>query len=220
MTPKERKARCTAASRFHSRGHYYYYARAKLALDPAYPAMARQLRGSRLPILDVGCGIGLLAAYLRAHGEVMPIRAFDIDCKKIGWAKDHLRLPDVELFLGDAANLPQHSGDVVILDILHYFSPASLRLFLDEVAARVAPGGQALIRCGIRAGNWRYVLTLAEEWMVNLSGWIPKCGWHFPTQSQVLEPFLEKGFTARVRPMWGRTPFNSYLFEFVRSTNA
>ena len=48
----------------------YYYTLAKLRSDPLYPGVLQALRGSDAPLLDLGCGLGLLAHALRlpAHG--------------------------------------------------------------------------------------------------------------------------------------------------------
>lgn len=216
MSLKESIARKRTASYFRSNNNYYYYAKSKLFLDPVYPMIAQRLQGSYTPLLDIGCGTGLLATYLRAHREIMPITALDIDDKKIQWAQQHLQLPAISFSVGDALSLPEHHGDVVILDILHYFQPQDLVLFLIQVSDRIAPGGRALIRCGIREAHWRYYATLIEEWIVKVTRWIPTSGWNFPLVSEVSEPFLQRGFSMKMQPMWGKTPFNSYLFEFHR----
>src|SRR5690606_9789718 len=40
------------------------YVAAKVKTDPLYGAVYDELRGSDLPLLDLGCGLGLLAFYL------------------------------------------------------------------------------------------------------------------------------------------------------------
>ena len=65
----------------------YYYAIGKITLDPAYPAVAKALGKSTLPLLDLGCGMGLLAAYLRASGHCAPLVGWDLDEEKIEIAK-------------------------------------------------------------------------------------------------------------------------------------
>ena len=42
-----------------------HYAGRKLRRDPIFPAAYELLRESNEPLLDVGCGVGLLAFYLR-----------------------------------------------------------------------------------------------------------------------------------------------------------
>ena len=55
------------ASRF-PRGWLRSYVKSKLRRDPIFPAAYELLHGSKGPILDVGCGVGLLAFYLRERG--------------------------------------------------------------------------------------------------------------------------------------------------------
>ncbi|MFO1474213.1 MAG: class I SAM-dependent methyltransferase [Lysobacterales bacterium] len=74
----------------------YYYVRGKLASDPLYPGVVAALRGSDAPLLDLGCGIGLLAHALRADGQAMRYAGVDFDADKIVVAKTaanaHLKL--------------------------------------------------------------------------------------------------------------------------------
>jgi hypothetical protein len=35
---------------------------------------------------------------------------------------------------------------------------------------------------------------------------------HYPSIDEVTAPFRARGLSVEVRPLWGRTPFNSYLF--------
>jgi 2-polyprenyl-3-methyl-5-hydroxy-6-metoxy-1,4-benzoquinol methylase len=63
------------------------YVAAKLRTDPLYTALADQLRGSDLPLLDLGCGLGLLAFFLRAEGIEVPIHGLDYDPRKIESAR-------------------------------------------------------------------------------------------------------------------------------------
>ena len=76
-----------AAARYKPWPNLYFYAMGKIALDPAYPAVVSLLRDSQRPLLDLGCGMGLLAAYLRANGHRAPILGFDVDEEKIGVAQ-------------------------------------------------------------------------------------------------------------------------------------
>lgn len=211
-----RTARNEAAGRYRTWPYFYYYAHGKIALDPAYPEVARQLSESSRPLLDIGCGMGLLASYLRANGHRGAIRGMDLDARKIGVASQVLGEERTKFETANALDLPDHSGDVVMLDVLHYFNDTDQQLLLRKIARSVAPGGVALIRGALAEPNWRYALTRAEEWFVQFSRWIPKSGWNFPTRDEVSHAFLGKGFSIEVSPMWGITPFNSYLFTFRR----
>lgn len=211
-----RAARNQAAARYRSWPRFYFYAHGKIALDPAYPEVARQLSESSHPLLDLGCGMGLLASYLRATGHRPAILGMDLDEEKIGLASQVLEGERTRFRAANALDFPEHRGDVVMLDVLHYFDDAEQQALLRKIARSVPPGGVALIRGALAESNWRYAMTRAEEWFVQFSRWIPTSGWNFPTREEVGRAFLEEGFTAEVSPMWGITPFNSYLFTFRR----
>src|SRR5690606_33465604 len=76
-----------APPRWHGNRTHYFYARAKLRSDPLYRGVVDALRGSDAPLLDLGCGIGLLAHALRAGGVSMPYRGVDNDARKIESAR-------------------------------------------------------------------------------------------------------------------------------------
>ena len=65
----------------------YYYTLAKLRTDPLYPGVLDALRGCDAPLLDLGCGLGLLAHALRVDGQAMPYLGVDIDAPKIERAR-------------------------------------------------------------------------------------------------------------------------------------
>ena len=206
-----------AAARYRPWPSLYYYAIGKIALDPAYPVVASILRGSQHPLLDLGCGMGLLAAYLRATGHRAPILGLDVDQRKIDVAQQVLAGASEKFRARDAMNFPEHSGDLVMLDVLHYFNDKDQQRLLKKIAASIAPRGIALIRLALNESNWRFAATKFEEWFVHFSRWIPTCGWNFPMRAEVLKPFDQEGLDCDVRPMWGLTPFNSHLFTIRRS---
>jgi len=207
-----------AAMRFQNFCFLHGYAKGKAAWDPAYPAVADILRDSARPLLDVGCGVGLLAAYLRESGCNQSILGIEPDAGKITSACDLVasHYPDLDFRVGDARSLPHFSGDVVLLDVLHYMKPAEQRSVMESVAARIAPGGCALIRTTFRDSSWRYFATMIEEGFVRASGWIRGGHCHFPTRQEVGAAFQSPALSVSVRPMWGKTPFNSHLIE-IRS---
>lgn len=194
----------------------FCYAEGKTALDPAYPATHETLGDSRLPLLDLGCGIGLLSAFLWARGYRAEMLGIDADAKKIRIASRALAGTTARFAAGDAGSFPPHSGNVVALDVLHYFDDDAQQEWLRRIAASVAPGGVAILRVTLHEPNWRHAMTKAEEWLIHRSRWIPWAGWNFPTRDEVCAPFRDAGFSVEVRPMWGWTPFNGYLFTFRR----
>lgn len=198
-----------AAARFRRWKNLYYYAHGKMLLDPAYPWIAEELKNSRHPLLDIGCGAGHLTAFLRAAGHAAPITGVDVDVNKIAVAREVL--PDCEFLAADARELPAHSGDVVMLDVLHYFEPEVRHQLLAAIANRLGDSGTCHLRVTIRDGSWRFRVTRMEEWFVKASGWIPFASIGFPTRDELEESAAAAGLRFDIRPMWGWTPFNSYL---------
>lgn len=208
------------AARFARPSSLWCYIIGKLALDPAYHTVLEHLRGSSYPIVDVGCGLGLLAHYLRDHGCRAPFIGCDLDARKIALATVAARrgrLVDVSFRCADAIDALEGPADIVLLDVLHYLDAGQQRRLLESLAARVASGeGRVIIRTTPRERSWRYGVTILEEHWTRLSRWIPVGGAiNFPSRETVLAPFLAAGCRCDVRPLWGCTPFNSHLFVFA-----
>lgn len=207
------------ANRFSSRFLRGYVA-SKVSSDPVYRAVAARLEGHPHPLLDIGCGVGLLAFYLRERGLTMPIRGVDHDEGKIRAAQDIARdYPDVTFDVADARVPLPRGYSVMLLDLLHYFSDDEQRAMLERVAEVVPPGGMVIIRDAVRDDSWRYRVTYAQETMSRIIAWLKAERLRFPTRESIVEPMRRAGFTEEVIPMWGNTPFNNYLFVFRRSSD-
>ena len=187
----------------------------KIATDPAYAAVLERFRDSELPIIDIGCGLGLLAHFLRERGCVAPIHGYDFDEKKIHFARaaaERGGLSDVHFEVGDVASLPPRAANLVLLDVLHYLEVPARENLLQLLAERVRSGASVLIRGAVREPSWRYRLTYAQECWTRWSGWIPSpARIEFPTILEIIAPFEAAGCRCEVLPLWGRTPFNSRL---------
>lgn len=196
-------------------GHWdRHYVAAKLRSDPLYTAVAAELAGSSLPLLDLGCGLGLLAFFLRASGIDVPIHGLDYDSRKIDTARRVASATGshrLQFDHHDARNgLPDHRGNVTILDILQFFTPESRDTLLQLAASRVAPGGKLIIRSGLRDASWRFRITVAGDLLAKATFWMKSAPVHYPADEdfrRVLSPFG----TVTVTPLWGATPFNNHL---------
>lgn len=202
------------ASRY-PRGFLRSYVRAKVASDPVYNAVFEQLCGTTEPVVDVGCGVGILALYLRERGFNAPIAGLDHDAGKIEVAKRAAAVDGVTFSVGDARAPLANRGNVILLDVLHYFSTKDQAVILGNAAKA---GGMIIIRDGIRDGSWRYRITYVQETLSRLGGWLKAERLNFPTR-QSLTGALNGEFTVEERPMFGRSPFNNYLFVFKRASS-
>ena len=189
------------------------YARYKLRFDPAYTAVATLIAGSDKDVLDIGCGLGLLGFYLRELGFRERYVGIDFDAPKITEARRIAGACDANLIFadGDANALPAFCGNVVVLDVLHYLPAAEQQRLLREAAARVGPGALLIIRNVLRARGWRFHATRFEEHFIYAIGWMRSPARHFPERNEIEAPLLSAGLCVEVRPLWGNTPFNSFM---------
>ncbi|MBL9115839.1 MAG: methyltransferase domain-containing protein [Verrucomicrobiaceae bacterium] len=198
-----------------------HYTRSKLATDPVYLAVAEVLHPTISPVLDIGCGMGLLAHYLRACGISSPVDGFDFDERKIRSAVSMARraaLKDVHFHCGDAREgLNAFSGSVVILDVLQYLGPEQQRELLLAAAGRVAAGCCLVIRSGLRDDSWRYGVTRLGDWVAKLSLWMKAGPVQYPTAEELRQLLSEQGLAVTVSPLWGGTPFNNHLIVARRA---
>ena len=190
------------------------YVAAKLRTDPLYTTLTENLRGQQLPLLDIGCGLGLLAFFLRAEGIGVPLHGLDYDPRKIESARRGAILSQArELSFSHhdvRSGLPAHQGNVSILDILQFFTPDEQATLLKLAASRVAPGGMLIIRSGLRDATWRFKITVLGDWLAKATFWMKAAPTHYPSADDfqtILSPFG----SVEISPLWGGTPFNNHL---------
>lgn len=198
-----------------ARRHERFYSVVKLRSDPVYAAVAKELLGAPLPVLDIGCGIGLLAFYLRESGFAPAIAGFDYDAEKISCAHGMVSLSECEglsFMTGDArTGLPECSGHVVILDILQFFTRQEQESLLTAAAARVAQGGKLIIRTCLQNDSLRFRITVAGDWLAKLTFWMKDAPVCYPDRALFESVLGAAGLRVRVQPLWGGTPFNNHL---------
>lgn len=213
-TPLDRTGRRAIAQRYPGR-LWRGYAHGKLAGDPVYAAAAALLAGaSPHPVLDIGCGLGLLGQYLHQCGLLHGYLGIDLDARRIEAgriAAAALAPPPLRLECGDATQLPAFHGHVAMLDVLHYLPAAGQAALLRTAAARLAPEGVLLIRNVLREPNWRFHATRVEEWFLRVSGQMRVGAQHYPAADEMRATLEPLGLAVTIRPLRGRTPFNSYL---------
>ncbi len=196
-----------------------HYVAAKLRTDPMYATLAEQLRGSELPLLDIGCGLGLLAFYLRNEAIQVPIRGLDYDERKIKTAVRGSALCESRLLHFShhdvRTGLPEHLGNVSILDILQFFTPVEQGTLLKLAASRVAPGGKLIIRSGLHDQSWRFKVTVLGDLLAKATFWMKAGPVHYPTADDFLQHLSPFGIV-EISPLWGNTPFNNHLILLTR----
>ena len=198
----------------------HYYVPSKLRTDPVYSAVVSEIGGSALPVLDIGCGIGLLAFYLRESGVTADITGCDYDAWKITNAKctaERGGYAGLSFLAADArTGLPDFSGNVVILDILQFFKRPEQEALLRLAATRVAEGGKLVIRSGLQDDSARFRITVAGDWLAKLTFWMKSGPVCYP-DCELFESVLgSAGLKVQISPLWGGTPFNNHLIVAER----
>lgn len=191
------------------------YTRSKIKTDPLYEGVFDELKTRKLPLLDIGCGMGLLALYLRERGWNASVIGFDYDSRKIEDGQSLINrggYQNISLTQGDArTDLPDHQGDVTILDILQFFEQEEQTNLLHIASQNVSPGGKLIIRSGIKEKNLRFFITWVGDLLAKCTFWMKAAPCHYPTATFLKKTLENEGLTVKIRPFWGRTPFNNYL---------
>jgi SAM-dependent methyltransferase len=90
-------------------------------------------------VLDYGCGVGMLSAFIRQHLPATHIDGFDVSNESI------LRIPPAlanqGTFTSSASELAADYSLIVIANVMHHIPPEQRQNVIDGLAARLAPGG-------------------------------------------------------------------------------
>lgn len=206
----------------------YHFARTKLRADPVYRAILELgLLQGRTNVLDLGCGQGLLTAWLLAAESCYECgawpRAWPAAPRAVSTRGIELMPREVERArraLGSGSNVSQADirsapfgsvDAVVILDVLHYMTAQAQADVLRRVRAALPSRGLLLLRVGdadaglrFHYGQWsdRLVLLLRGHWLA---------AQHCRSVAQWRVLLSQCGFDSEAKPMSRGTPFANVL---------
>ncbi|HKD55579.1 MAG TPA: class I SAM-dependent methyltransferase [Steroidobacteraceae bacterium] len=227
-----------ASAYYRGAGNFAWrFARGKLKGDPVYAALlVHGLLAGRTSVLDLGCGQGLLGAWLLAaharyasdepdawpHGWPAPplLRSYtgiEINPREVARARRAFMLDPgsaLQIVHGDIRAVDYDPADaVVILDVLHYLDYSAQERVLQRVRGALAPRGVLLLRIGDAAAGSRFRLSKAFDQTVALARrrrWVPLSCRPLRAWQELLTGC---GFNARALPMSGGTPFVNVLLR-------
>ncbi len=193
----------------------YFYSLGKLRSDPLYPGVIAALRGSTAPLMDLGCGLGLLAHALRHDGQDIAYRGVDNDAAKIRRGQqvaDRKQLQQVHFdYLDLAHEQPEHRGSVAILDVLQYLDADAQAALIRRSAAMLTDDARLVIRVAIADDSGRGRTTRITDRLANLIGWMQSTPRAYPDAGRFRSLLHEAGLQTRFSPLYGNTPFNNWL---------
>jgi SAM-dependent methyltransferase len=218
-----------AARPYRSAGRFaYHFARGKLRGDPVYAAiLSLGLLQGRSRVLDLGCGQGLLAAWLRAaeccYDDGTWPNSWPAAPRSVSTLGIELMMSDVEraryalgpgaqVLQGDIRTMAFGTPDaVVIFDVLHYMPDATQHEILQRVRAALPDDGLLLLRVGDADGGFRFRYSQwTDKVMMKLRGhgWVQT---HCRSLSQWRVLLQKCGFASAALPMSMGTPFANVL---------
>lgn len=204
------------AQRYLPQRAHYWYSRCKLATDPLYVGVGAALRDASAPLLDLGCGIGLLAHTLRDQGFVAAYRGIDNDAAKIASAREaaeRASLREVHFETLDLANnrFPQHRGSVALLDVLQFMPAEAAQALIENAIACIAGDARLVIRTGLERSGARMRFTRAVDTGSRKIGWMNAAPHWYPTRTSLEILFARYGLYAKFVPLTGLLPFDNWL---------
>jgi SAM-dependent methyltransferase len=218
-----------ASEPYRSAGLFAYkFARGKLRRDPVFRALLeRGLLRDRGRILDLGCGQGLLSAWLKAAQlsyqtgswppgwppapQPVSTRGIELMGRDVERARNALG-PQCDISQGDIRNAEFGATDaVVILDVLHYITRDEQLQVLRRVRAALPPKGLLLLRIGDAAAGLRFRYSQWVDKVVMRCRGHAAVAMHCRSTEQWRELLAGCGFEVEETPMSQGTRFANVL---------
>ena len=168
----------------------------KMKLDPVFEVLDQVVPRSG-HVLDLGCGYGMAAHWLAACTDQRTFLGVDYDEDKIRVAKqtvpDH---PRIGFAVQDVLQWDYPPCDTVLLvDVLHYWTPDKQQLILEKARRALRPGGRLVLRDAARdeSGAYRRVRRW-EKFATGVGLNRTEEGLHFQTQAELETMLQQAGF--------------------------
>ncbi len=120
-------------------------------------------------VLDLGCGHGLLGAYLALTSPHRLVLGVDLDDRKVAYARaaaERARARGAALEFGVAPGgvVPPGPWDAIsVVDVLYLLEEQQQRALLVEAAGQLAPGGALLVKEMAGRPRWKHRWNQLQE---------------------------------------------------------
>jgi hypothetical protein len=218
-----------ASAPYRSAGRFaWHFARGKLSRDPIFfGLLERGVIPDADRLVDLGCGQGLLASWLRAARDLYEqgawpvtwpappklgtIWGLELMTKDVGRAR--AALGDAAQFaVGDIRDADVGAADaVVILDVLHYIDYAAQEAVLRRVRAALPAKGVFVTRVGDAAGGLPFRLS---NWVDHTAAFLRGhrlVEFHCRPLRDWQATLEDLGFSVETTPMCQGTPFDNVM---------
>lgn len=148
-----------AAARAHVRVRWY---------SCPFPAIAAEVPRSG-HILEVGCGHGLMGAFLALESPARSVRGIDVAPGKVRGAKSAAERArglgaDLEFACVEPGELPPGPWEaIVIVDVLYLLDEAAQLSLLEHCAGLLAPGGVLAVKEMSTRPRWKFRWNQLQE---------------------------------------------------------
>lgn len=152
-------AGASAAARVHVRVRWH---------SCPFPEIAAEVpRSGR--VLEVGCGHGLMAAFLALESPARIVRGIDVAPGKVREARAAAERArhagaDLDFACVQAGELPSGPWEaIVIVDVLYLLDEAAQRSLLERCAGQLAPGGVLAVKEMSTRPRWKFWWNELQE---------------------------------------------------------
>jgi 2-polyprenyl-3-methyl-5-hydroxy-6-metoxy-1,4-benzoquinol methylase len=169
----------------------------KMKLDPMFAGLDGVVPRTA-HVLDLGCGYGIATHWLASFTDTRTFFGIDYDEDKIRVAQR--TAPEgsrIKFVPGDLLTCDYPTCDtVLLLDVLHYWKPAKQQLILAKARKALRPGGQMIVRDGVRAESAEHRRIHRWERFATHFGMNRTVeGLHFLTLAEMETALKDAGFT-------------------------
>lgn len=168
----------------------------------------------RGPILELGCGHGLLSNLLALGSAEREVWGIDIDGAKIETARRTIgNRTNPRFDVRDATTLRDGAyAGIVVADVFYLLPPESQRRLIATCYRLLQPDGLFLWKTQVRRPRAKFALTYGQEWLMTRLGPTQGQGLYFLGTTESRDMLRHAGFTAVTLAPRAWRPYTDLLF--------